>query len=332
MNKSDTKSMSAAAVDELNIATQEKERKLETLQRKITRLESFAAGIGLITCPFRYDGKDNVSLVSNKFGLSWNKYKYTMMDEWHSPVDGKRVITPEIGGILYFIGYIIAIVFGIYGISTKLHTKFGINFFSFAAAIWFIYELFVGIVSIYHYVVRPNRINKRKAKAEIKALKKQEKILLNEISINKNIMESYRLSQINPMEQFNSIKTRGINELYDIIGVTESDIIPNISEGYKKTYTVTLEKCRKLLKLAEDDGRIVTEISKIYVIYMNDINNLLIRVSRSDDYMVRDTVEIMEMLRNFDNFVDRKIKKFSNVSNMLISSEIGALNTAFSEE
>ena len=95
---------------------------------------------------------------------------------------------------------------------------------------------------------------------------------------------------------------------------------------------MALEKCRKLRKLAEDDGRIVTERSKIYVIYMNDINNLLIRVSRSDDYMARDTVEIMEMLRNFDNFVDRKIKKFSNVSNMLISSEIGALNTAFSEE
>lgn len=332
MNKPDTKLMNQETIDELNSATQEKERKLEALQRKISRLESYVAGIGLLTCPFKYDNTDNVPLVSDKFGLSWRRFKYTMREEWYSPVDGKRVMTPEAAGIIYFLGYILIASFGVYCIATGLHTKTGLNFFSFAAALWFIYELLVGAISIHHYVIRPNRINKRKAKIELKALKKQEKILANEIVMNKNLIESYKISQINPMEKFNSVKNRGIGDLNAIIEFTESDIIPKISEGYKKSYTKTLDKCKKLLKLAEEDGRIVTEISKIYVIYMNDINNLLIKVSSSDEYEARDKLEIVEMLKNFDAYVERKIKKFSDVSAILLNSEINALNTAFSEE
>ena len=78
--------------------------------------------------------------------------------------------------------------------------------------------------------------------------------------------------------------------------------------------------------MARINGSIVTEISKIYTIYIIEISNIMSKHSDSD------TNALIEMITNFGGYVDRKIEKFRGIEKMSLENDINALNKAFLED
>lgn len=313
-------------IQEIEEKIPELNNKLKQIQEDKVETEKFIKTIGLTTLPFIYKNEYNMSIFSDKYSEDYARYKNRLYSNWREPDKGKRVLTEAASYILYYTYAGICLLVIALCIIFDIYKFFNINFISFAFIGCFIAELIAGIYSTWYYMVRPNIINKRQSKFKLKQLKKEEKLLLNELQIKSNLIEQYKLATIDPNKQFNKVKRRTSEELREIVKYTLKNIVPNINKDLSNKYNEILNKCNKLLDIANEDGRIVTEISKIYNIYINDINEIL---TKSNELNM-DNVYVL--LNNFESYIDRKLKKFDNISGILIERDINALNKAFMEE
>ena len=305
------------------------ETNVESLRSKVKKQSDYIKTISIWVLPFKYRGYTNEPIFSKEIHFDWNSYKELLFNEWKDLTKNRRVMTPAVSDVMYYAGLVFGIIFTIVCIVKGWYSVFGLNWFGFAAAVFIAYEIFTGFISTLYFLIRPNLVNKRQAKAELKKISRELKIAENELQINKNLLEQYTIAQINPMQKFNEVKTRNIDELHEILAKAREEIIPNISTGYAEAFGNALDKAEKLLEMGREDGRIITEINKIYVIYITDISNVLLKTEVNT---LGDRVEVIEMLNNFSAFLDRKIEKFSKVNQMLVDSDINALNKAFTEE
>lgn len=318
--------LSNRQIDEIKHNNEELKDKLNRLNKEHDKVLSYLKGITWHSVPFVYDNKYNISIFSDDFDESWVGYKKLLASRWKNELKNKRVIEINIADKLYCLGWFITAGLIVASMIFHWNRTVGINIISFSIGIALIYEVVTTIISVDYYVARPNRINKRLAKSEVKRIDAEIKLVETQYKTNENLIEAYNIASINPTKIFNDVKGKTAEDLQEILNDTVSNVIPNIPKVYQDVYKNILDMCGKLLDLGEENGRIITEISKIYMIYINDINNVLM----NSDIVSQD--RIMTLLNNFENYISRKIKKFEEMSKMSIENDIDALNSAFSEE
>ena len=317
-------------LDELEDRVAQGTKKVESLKNKYKNKRDYIKTITLWSVPFQYKKMINASIFNKEVYFDWGGYKTLLLDEWKDLTINRRVIHPNVGTFFYLAtlaGFITATVLAIID---KVPAQINMNMFSFSALSFVIFELITGIVSTVYYLFRPNLINKSQAKRELKVLAKELKIAENEFKISTNLLEQYKIAHINPMKKFTEVKARNIEDLMNIVVKAELEVLPKVSNAYRESFGNTLEKSKVLLEMGKEDGRIITEIHKIYVIYINDISDILLKEDSGDSLTGR--LEVVELLKNFSNYLDKKIEKFEKVNQILIDSNISALNKAFMEE
>lgn len=298
----------------------ELENNLSRYQTKERELIKRIKKSSSLSVPYSQDNFIDRGMYEN-----YSNYKEHLMDYWVSPEDGKNCISEERGTLVYVIGYILTAIFAIICIFTNSYKFLNLNIVEFVLICGLSYEIISGIVSTWYYIIRPNKINRKSLKKLLKEVQTKIKVLENDITVKKNLVESYKLSTLDPNKQFSNIKSRNIPELKSEVDNAREKVLPNISEGYKEIYSRILDKCDSLLDKAKDNGSIVTEISKIYIIYLNDINNILMNPNANFD-------SINTLLKNLENFVDRKLSKVETLQKTMLESDINALNSALTEE
>ena len=188
-----------------------------------------------------------------------------------------------------------------------------------------IFDIIAGFISTYYYVIRPNRINKRNYKKVLKTTEIELKALNTNIKTTEGLIEAQELASINPAAEFNKVKMNNYESLMEVITYTKKQVIPNMDGSLTGMYIDIIAKAEKLLELGKEDGKIITEISKIYNIYMNDVNNILLKKSGNKD-------DIIKLLNNFSSYIDRKLDKYNSIDKLLMDSELNALNKIFTGE
>jgi metal-sulfur cluster biosynthetic enzyme len=189
-----------------------------------------------------------------------------------------------------------------------------------------VYEIISYVVSAYYFVIRPNRINKANYRLEIRKLKAEQKVIQAKIDTDKGLIDAHKIASLKPEKEVANIKAKNITSLKEIISDTRSEIIPKMNQAYRDRYEVILDKCSSLLSMAEENGSILVEISKIYNIYLNDINSIVMKATDEN------CNDIITMLDNFERYIDRKIEKFKNINDFSVQSEISTLNNIFNED
>lgn len=302
------------------------ENRLRNKEAEEKELNRYLSGIKLFVCPFEFHNQENMSILSKGFDVSWERYKKLLYEFWRDEANGKRLISENFDLILYIAWNILGFASLIVIIAQGIHNTLNINFLLFAGIWYFLMETIAGIISIYYYVIRANNINRRITKRMIKAIRAEKKLINNELNTKKSLVEAYKLSTLNPEKHLADIKKKASESLVDELNYSINEVVPSISKKYSSRYLAILNKCDKLLRMSKENGSIITEISKIYNIYINEINNILTRVTDENEK------EIIEMLDNFDSYIDRKLSKYTELSKMSISSDIRALSNAFKED
>lgn len=313
-------------IEELTKSLPKLKKELETLREEKEKVQKYINSISILSVPFTYCSEDNVPYLSNEYAGSWENLKDSLYSKWRGVTKKHTVMTGTLAYILYVIMHIITIAFALVMIISGTYRIFKVNMFAFMALTYIVMEAICGIISTWYYLIRPNRINKKEKKRELKKLSIKEKTLKTDIITKENLIETYKIATIDPNKEFSRIKKKSANELREIVEDTVNNILPTLNEGFTGRYSGILERCNTLLDMAEEDSRIVTEISKIYIIYINDINNILAKSSETN------IESINTLLNNFEAYIDRKINKFNKVSDLLIENDINALNNAFMEE
>lgn len=301
---------------------------LDTLFDEYMQLESHMNSIKNFTVPFKNNPDDkNYPSFMSMYGLNmWNEYQRDVYRNWADPSSGKNCIYYKmnfylyIGSMtIYYIGLIIMVL-------TKINNIFNMTPLTFVALACFIFEIITGIISIYYWIIRPNYINRRIIKKDMKSLEKKLKIIDNEITIKKNIIQQYEMTQIDPEKEYANMKKDMKSQLRKIIKDSKIQVLKNIDKFYANRYSTILDKAEKLLYLTENRGTSFTEISKIYIIYLNEINSILLRNHDNQSN------SIIELFDSFESFLDRKIQKFKNMSDIEINRDVKALINAIKEE
>lgn len=313
--------------------------KIPQLQAEISTLKTAEENavkqlslIRLFSIPFVYNSdKGKSSILSNKYNESWDDHKHLMYDRWYGKTPRHTLISIGTERIIYWVSLVLWMVMTFtLPVMKTMHQAFKLNRLSFIAASYGVFEIACLLVSCWYYIFRPNMINKSEIKKELRKTRRQLKIKSTELTTYENMVKQYQLATIDPNKQFASMKRKTTDNLRQIVDDTVQNIIPKLTYGQIATkYKEILDKCYKLLDMAEENGAIVTEISKIYNIYINDINNVLIKSSKSND---ADTSDVYALINNFNDYIDRKIKKFTDLSDMSVKSEINALVNSFMED
>lgn len=307
-------------VEESLVELKARKCELENKAGKITRMIN---GIGWFSHPVQKIGEP----ISNIFEYSWYRVKSDVAREWLNPFNGKECLSPSTSDDLFLIGT--ACAYGILILSTimfQVHDLIGIHWTQFlllGACLW---EIICEIIGKVHYIFIPNRVNKKNYKKQLKALNAEIALVDSELKTKENLVETYKLSTINPNQIFGSVKGKTISQLKDMVNHSRSEVLPKIHSSLVDSYTDALNKCDKILEYANSNATIVTEISKIYNIYLTEIEGLLLK---NNDWI---TTGVVELLDNFNSYLDRKINKFNAANETMIKVDISALNKIFLEE
>ena len=324
-NKEYIEELQETIIPELELEVRKLSDKKEALSKKITSIRRFSV-------PFDYNNTDicSFSILGSRYGESWEEHKTLLHRRWSNETTRHTLISSGSEIILYYVALVIWDILSIFLIfGHSINQLFGLNKLASLCASYALFEILVLIVSTWYYVFRPNMINKSEAKKELKEVKSKLKVASNDLQVKQNIVEQYKLATINPNKEFAAIKKNTTDSLRQIVDYTTATVIPNIKNtDIKDAYAAIMQKCYKLLDMANENGAIVTEISKIYNIYINDINNVLVKLD-SEQVVLS---EVYGLLNNFSEYVDRKIKKFSEINTMSLQSEINALVNSFKED
>lgn len=265
---------------------------------------------------------------ANKFVLnlyeSWAKYKVHLYEYWYKEDKVNRSMkNPDSDGWLFtcvYIGIIVAVA--VY--SFKNNIAFGSTLILIAKSL-IVYDIVVGIISTLYYIVRPNAINKRNFKKELKNINIELKTVETNLKTTEGLIQAKELASLKPEQEFTRVKLNNYESLVSILDFTKESVIPKLDSRVAEIYKSIIDKAYKLLELGKENGKLITEVSKIYNIYINDINNILLNKTSAND-------KIIETLHNFEAYLDRKIEKFSGIEDMLVESELNALNKIFTGE
>lgn len=313
----------AITLPELEIAIEEDTEELEDISTRIATYVKYDKQTKLFNIPYSVDGRYGVKLYDYLKTHSFD-YKRRLHSSWEDPLEDKNIMTDFAAMTIYVVAHIVAIF--VYLAEVVYLDLSGFEVITLLGAFYIIFELICGGCSIFYYVVRPNLINRKIIRRQLKKLWSQEKILKNKIKINENMISNYKLANINPNEQFTGAKLATVEKLRQSLVETERDLVDNIADEYKDKYNRILNKCNKLLDLAEENGQIVTEISKIYNIYITEINKILVK---ADTGKAKD---VLELLDGFESYIDRKLNKFRQLQDMSLDVDIAALKNAFTED
>ena len=319
-------------IEEIEDSIPQLERKIKKLKEEQDEYELKLSKLGPLSIPFDFDRYRNHSALSSSYQRGWENYKCDVFVDWTNEGRGKKkrkCMHPDTHNWLFYLSYIAFIVAIVLCAIKGVHKQFGVGLIMFVACAFTSWEVLGLILDSWYWAIRPNMINRRDWKQKIKSIKSQIKVAENDLQVKSNMLEQYKLSTINPNEKFNNIKAVTIGNLRSAIEMTSKEVVPNIDGPFQARYIEILSKCTKLVDMATEDGRIVSEISQIYNIYLNEINNILIKRAKSSEISIDD---IMNLLNNFEKYLDRKIDKFNSISDMLIKRDIEALNSAFNEE
>lgn len=327
------KAVSREYIDELQDSIiPDLESKVVKLNARKDALDKKITSIRMLSIPFDYHNTEicTYSVLSSKYNEDWSEHKSMLHRRWANETKRHTLISSGSEVVIYWLTLVIWGITSIYlTFWESVNQIFGLNKLAFLCICYALYEILALIVSTWYYVCRPNSINKVEAKRELREVKSKLKITTNELTVKKNIVEQYKLATLDPNKQFAAIKRNTTDGLRQTVDYTIETVLPGIkNQDIKKAYTEIIDKCCKLLDMANENGAIVTEISKIYNIYINDINNVLVKMN-SQEVVLND---VYNLLNNFSEYVDRKIKKFSEISTMSIQSEINALMNSFKED
>lgn len=320
MDKGYAIELEASVIPTLEKQIEQLEEKIETKEIDISRMRTFSL-------PFSYhdDYIGSYTIFSSDVNMSWKEYKDTLYSEWVGKKSNHRLISSGLDKVLYYMFMTAVIALTVWLLVVQGFGEQIIDKVRIALIIYAIAEVIAGLVSVWYFVVRINGINKSEIRKEIKRYKKELKIKSNDLEVKKGLLEQYKIASLNPNQELARIKGNTAESLKDIVKYTRDDVIPNIkSDRIKTKYLSILDKCDEILKLAETNGAIITEVSKIYNIYISDINNIITKGEHVEG--------IYELLDNFSTYLDRKINKFRGLNELSIASEISALNDALKEE
>lgn len=319
--------MTPEYIDELNTRIETQKQKQSELNSEKNEKTKILRKFSVFNVPYVYDHKPagTLALFSDNFDEDWKMYKHMLHSRWKGEERCNTLISKTTEYILYVMMHLVALALIIINFSTGFTKQLGIGKFM---AIWVIYfhmEIICGIASTWYYLIRPNIMNNIKLKKEIKALNAEVNLIESDIKSSEGLIEAYKLSKMSPIKTYTAVKERSIEQLEDILNQAISETTKT-DNFISKKYLDILHKCEELLDMARINGSIVTEISKIYTIYIIEIGNIMSKHSDSD------TNALVEMINNFGGYVDRKIEKFRGIEKMSLENDINALNKAFLEE
>ena len=322
--------MPNTTVEELDTQISQLKQDIYKLDTEIESTTKELNEMGFLTCPFYLDGKKNMHMFSDGVlgTYEWESYINFAYDKWKNLGRKESLILPKIINTAYYISlitYVILMVFAVFYF--KVHKALGIWAVELIFFTYMLFELAVLLFQTNEYVWKPNRLIKRDLKKKLKNLNIKRSTLGKDLTIKENLLEQYKLSQVNPIKKFSSVKSKRIDELAEILSTTETEIIPNISDNYKTEYTKIIQNCRNLLSIASEDSRPLTELTNIYTIYISEINNILMNSSAGGN-----AEEIDQLLKSFKSFIDRKTQKAKKMKDMELSIDISALTKAFTED
>lgn len=320
--------MTPEYIEELESKIKSDMDELSRIDNNIEKYTQYINKFSLFNIPYKYGEYDLCSLgiISNKFNGSWEDHKKYLYNYWRGRSKSNKVIAEPTEAFLYIMAHIVYFAIAIWNISSKFMWAIKVNRVLAFVVLYIFMELICGAASTYYYLFRPNIINNRQFKKEVKALKAERKLIQVSVDNARGLLEAYKLSQLSPSNTFTAVRGRTVEQLGSIlqqayIGLEHCDV-----DEIKHKYKITLDKCYQLLDMARENGTIVTEISKIYNIYITEINTIISKHT-SSEYR-----SLLEMLDNFDAYVNRKISKFEDMEKHSIANDINALNSAFLEE
>lgn len=188
------------------------------------------------------------------------------------------------------------------------------------------YNLANAILNYYNFVVYVNKyvnsvINKD-ADNIIGEYEEKAKLL----KAKKDLLEAAKATRIRPKSIVEGVKrTSAKGMLAEIEDVREALGDMKRTKCSEKLEEV-LGKCESLLGYCASDGKALSEISSIYNIYIKEVLDTLQKYGETRE------AELLEMLNNFDLFIDNKINKYRAISEIEFNSDIGTLNKIFKSE
>ena len=313
---------------------------LESLRTEYKNTYIKYKGTHLDSIPFQYQHVNNSKTKlketfcnSDYFSFNdfegWSDYKDDLDCKWTGDRHKVRIFGESAELILYIIAHIITSIIAFWiiidGSYRNLH-MWWLNWATIICGSYLAMELIVGFISTVNYIVIPNILDKRKLRRELKALNFKIKQLENNIAVQTGTLQVYKNYEELSKLTFKNIKRGTRDELFGYIESTRTDIIDTLkSEEIKEEYTRIIDKCEKLLDIASQYAGGITEVSKIYRIYINEINSYIESTGGSQ------TQDLDKLLANFEGFVDKKIEKFSKAHEFNSKMTVEALNKAFTE-
>lgn len=312
-------------IKEIESELPEKQKRLSELRSDIEDKRKEYNSIGLLT----YEDDGRVIGYFDAWDLrSWEKYKKSMYERYRYGGSTCKFMQPSIVNTISIIYLVTQLSLLAFILLNKAYNKFGIEWYTFTL-LWLIYlEILSGVVSIWYYIIRPNLYSRKIKQKEIKKLTLEYKTLSTEIETKQGLIEAYKLATINVNKAIADSKVSIVGQLRQIIDDTRENTLDKLEPNLKSKYSECLDKCDKILDIGEEDGRIITEINRIYNVYINEINGIIERAELDSDT----TKMVYELLDSFNTFLDKKIQKFSKRNKENVIDDISALKKALQDE
>lgn len=324
-NKEYKPNLNYSYMKEIESELPEKQKRLEELRSDIESKRKKYNSIGLLA----YEDDDRVIGYFDAWDLrSWEKYKKSMYERYIYKGNTCKFMQPSIVNTISIIYIVTQLSLLAFILINKAYNKLGIEWYTFTL-LWLIcFEILSGVVSIWYYIIRPNLYLRKIKQKEIKKLTLEYKTLSTEIETKQGLIEAYKLATINVNKAMADSKVPIVGQLRQIIDDTRENTLDKLEPNLKSKYSECLDKCDKILDIGEEDGRIITEINRIYNVYINEINGIIERAELDSDT----TRMVYELLDSFNTFLDKKIQKFSKRNKENVIDDISALKKALQDE
>lgn len=144
--------------------------------------------------------------------------------------------------------------------------------------------------------------------------------------MKKELLEAAKATRIKPERIMDSVKRVSVNGMREEIEEVREQVATLKNTVYQKHLDICLDKCIELLNHCGTDSKALSEISSIYNIYVREVIDTIMKYGDTKE------VELLEMLDNFEKFMDGKLRKYRNMNELAFKSDIGTLNSIFTSD
>lgn len=288
---------------------------------KIHRLKG-ASKINLLKSPNGLSVKFNTPL-SITGRPDWISYKYQLRSAYDN-----LCRDPQYDKYIYIVMLIISAVIAIKitsGLVGYIYTAGDIisHILCQASMTVLLTETISGIVSTIYYVILPNKKLAEDTNVELDKLSKELKNKEDEIELYNDMINTSKVTAIRPSGVIRGVKNKTNETMLSEVRRIRSEVESNIEDALKIKFMKILDELETLLSVCGSNSNALNDISNIYNVVLE--HTFLV----AEKYQDTDLELIVDLLDNFDKYVNSKISKHKTLHDMSLLADINTLNNIF---